>query len=252
VSTDETVGSLTLRIACSHHCPNRCSLIERVQFYSVHADSRDALGAPRSVSVDLPIDATEIVQLVTLSITGARIDYPFGHDQLLLGVTLSRVTHSGTAIPFDRVATKAGLEYSGDNTIPRLSLAAPMSVEPKKHGTTGVTYDSFTSLNFYRPTHLQILTVLLTLLIVLAAAYGVFFRLFTQVIPTVGGLVLGVWGIRSLLVSSYPPDSTGVDLVLEATILFLSLAVGMRAVFFVWPRTHLGRRPTVSESGGSE
>jgi hypothetical protein len=184
--------------------------------------------------------------------TGNLIDYPFDHYQLLLGVTFSRITSSGAAIPFDRAATNAGLELSVDNTIPRQSLAAPASLQPATYRTTGVAYDSVTELNFSRPLYLQILTVLLTLLIVLAAAYGVLFRPFTQIIPTVGGLVLGVWGVRSLLVGSYPPDSTGVDLVLEAAILLLLLAVGVRAVVFMWPRTHLGRHPVASEAAKSD
>jgi hypothetical protein len=248
VSIDEAANTLTLRVTGYHHCATTCSTVERVQFYSVHADPKDSLGAPPSTSVDLPNDASEIDELVSLPITGDLIDYPFDHYQLLLGVTFSKVTKSGAAIPFDRAATKAGLEYSVDNTIPRLSLAQPTSVQPEKYRTTGVSFDSITALNFSRPLYLQILTVLLTMLIVLAAAYGVLFRPFTQIIPTVGGLVLGVWGVRSLLVGSYPPDSTGVDLVLEASILLLLVAIGVRAVFFMWPRTHLGHNSTVVEA----
>lgn len=251
VSISEATDSITLRVTGYHHCPKQCDGVERVQLYSVHADPKGALGAPPSSSVDLPNDASEINQLVTLPMTGNLIDYPFDHYQLLLGVTFSKFTSSGAAIPLDRAATNAGLELSVDNTIPRLSLAAPASLQPATYRTTGVNYDSVTTLNFSRPLYLQILTVLLTLLIVLAAAYGVLFRPFTQIIPTVGGLVLGVWGVRSLLVGSYPPDSTGVDLVLEAAILLLLLAVGVRAVFFMWPRTHLRRRPTTSETSES-
>lgn len=248
VSISETADTMTLRISGFHHCPVRCNEVERVQFYSVHADPSGALGAPPSSSVDLPNGASEIDQLVTLPITGDLIAYPLDHYQLLLGVTFSRVTTSGSTIPIDRAATRAGLEYSVDNTIPRLSLAVPISVRPQKYRTTEVAYDSLTALNFSRPICLQILTVLLTMLIVLAAAYGVLFRPFTQIIPTVGGIVLGVWGIRSLLVGSYPPDSTSVDLVLEASILLLLLVVGVRAVVFMWPHSHLKVAIKVSDS----
>lgn len=248
VSISEATDTMTLRVSGFHHCPERCEEVERVQFYSVHADPSGALGAPPSSSVDLPNDASEIDQLVTLPITGDLINYPFDHYQLLLGVTFSKVTTSGTTILLDRAATKAGLEFSVDNTIPRLSLAVPASVRSETYRTTGVAYDSLTSLNFSRPIYLQILTVLLTMLIVLAAAYGVLFRPFTQIIPTVGGIVLGVWGVRTLLVGSYPADSTGVDLVLEASILLLLLAIGIRAMVFIWPRTHLGRRSKVNDS----
>lgn len=247
VSVSEATDTMTLRVTGFHYCPAKCPVVERVQFYSVHSDPKGALGAPPSSSVDLPSDASEIDQTISLPMTGDLINYPFDRYQLILGVAFSKVTTSGVAVPIDRAATNAGLELSVDNTIPRLTMGAPTSVEPAAYHTTGVTYDSITTMRFSRPLYLQILTVLLTLLIVLAASYGVLFRPFTQIIPTVGALVLGVWGVRSLLVGSYPPDSTGVDLVLEAAILLLLLAVGVRSVFFMWPRTHWGRRSVAGE-----
>lgn len=252
VSINEAAQLVTLRVTGFHNCTSACDEVERVQFYSVHADPSGALGAPPSAAVDFPANSGEIDQQITLPMTGDLIDYPFDHYRLLLGVTFSKVTRSGAVIPFDRAATHASLEYSIDNDIPRVSLAVPTVVSPTTYNTTGVTYDSVTSLNFYRPTYLQILTVLLTLLIVLAAAYGVLFRPFTQIIPTVGGLVLGVWGVRSLLVGSYPPDSTGVDLVLEAAIMLLLLAVVVRAVFFMWPPSLLGQRGPEQGPSGRE
>jgi|GEM_PF-6387117 len=102
-------------------------------------------------------------------------------------------------------------------------------------------------MSFFRPAYLRILAALLTLLIILAAAYGVLFRPLTQIISTVGGLVLGVWRVRSLLVRSYPPDSTGVDLVLETAILFLLVVVALRAAFFMGPKAFIrlnSGRPT--------
>jgi len=248
VSVSEATDTMTLRVTGFHYCPAKCPLVERVQFYSVHSDPQGALGAPPSSSLDLPSDASEIDQTITMPVTGDLISYPFDRYRLLLGVTFSKVTASGVAMPIDRSAANAGLELSVDDTIPRLSMAAPASLKTAAYRTTGVAYDSITTLRFSRPLYLQILTVLLTLLIVLAASYGVLFRPFTQIIPTVGALVLGVWGVRSLLVGSYPPDSTGVDLVLEAAILLLLLAVGVRSLFFMWPRTQWGRRTSVSES----
>jgi hypothetical protein len=246
VTISEVAGSMTMRVTGYHYCPKGCDEVERVQFYSVHADPGGALGAPPSASIDLPVGTSEIDQMVTLPISGNLIDYPFDHYHLLLGITLSKVTKSGTTDPLSRIATNSGLEVSVDNAVPRLSLATPTSVHSSTYPSTRITYDSLTSLNFTRPTYLQILTALLTMLIVLAAAYGVLFRPFTQIIPTVGGLVLGVWGVRSLLVGSYPPDSTSVDLVLEGAILLLLLAIGVRAVFYMWPHTHFTDRATVS------
>jgi hypothetical protein len=64
--------------------------------------------------------------------------------------------------------------------------------------------------------------------------------------------VLGVWGVRSLLVGDYPPDSTGVDLVLEAAILLLLLGVGVRAVIYMLPRSHLKRGSGFNDSNENE
>jgi len=250
VSINEAAQMVTLRVSGFHNCPNGCSQVERVQFFSVHAAPSGALGAPPSATVDLPVDSSEIDQQITLPVAGDLIDYPFDHYSLLLGITFSRVTRFGTAIPIRPSAAHSGLAYSIDDDISRVSLAVPMLLHPGQYDTEGTVYDSVASLNLYRPAYLRILAVLLTLLIVLAAAYGVLFRPFTQIISTVGALVLGVWGVRSLLVGTYPPDSTGVDLVLEAAIFLLLLAVAVRAVQFMWPKTRLGRGRTV-EGGRS-
>ncbi|MBW4077973.1 MAG: hypothetical protein HIU84_05590 [Acidobacteria bacterium] len=57
---------------------------------------------------------------------------------------------------------------------------------------------------------------------------------------------------RLLLVGSYPPDSTGVDLVLEGSILLLLLTVAVRAVAFMMPRAYLSvMRPSTRDERGA-
>ena len=185
------------------------------------------MGAPPFAAVDLPSDSSEIDQQFTLPMTGDLLDYPFDRYRILLGTTFSYVTKAGRTIAFSPSATRTGLDFSINSDIPRITMAAPKLLHAGQYDTAGVSYDSVVALNLYRPAYLRILTVLLTLLIVLAAAYGVLFRPFTQIVPTVGASVLGVWGVRSLLVGSYPPDSTGVDLVLESAILLFLLTIAI-------------------------
>lgn len=241
-SIDETTQTLTLHVTGFHNCPGACPVAERVQLFSVHADPTGALGAPPSATIDLPNNAGEVDQQVTLPVRGSLVDYPFDSYSLLLGVAFSRVSKDGTTTPFTPRAAGAGLAYSIGDDIPRLSLAAPKIAPPAPYDAQGVLYDSVASLTFSRPTYLQILTLDITILIVISAIYGVLFRPFSQIIPTVGGIVLGVWGVRSLLVGSYPPDSTGVDLVLESAIFLILLLVAVRSVLFMWPNTHFGRK----------
>ncbi len=237
ISINEAAQTVTLRVSGFHNCPARCTNVERIHLYSVHANPSGAYGSPPSAVVDLPADSSEVEQQVVLPMSGDLIDYPFDHYRLLLGVAFARVGANGDEIPFSPVAASHALSYSIDNLIPRVAFDPPRFLKPSQYDVIGATYDSVSGIDFYRPAYLRILTVLLTLLIVLATAYGVFIRPFTQIIPTVGGLVLGVWGIRSLLVGGYPPDSTGVDLVLEASILLLLLTVTARAVYYMWPKS---------------
>jgi len=241
ISIDEVAGDVVLRVSGFHNCPTTCTGIQRVQLFSVHADPSGALGPPPSVAINIPADSSEIEQRVTLPISGNLSRYPFDSYKLLLGATFSRVASSGVSTAIPPAAASDQLAFSVSNAIPRVSLGTPRILGAHEYDSTGASYDAVVALNFFRPVYLQILTVLLTLLIVLAASYGVLFRPFTQIVPTVGALVLGVWGVRSLLVGSYPPDSTGVDLVLEGAILLLLFTVAVRGALFMLPRAHLGR-----------
>lgn len=239
---DESAQTVTLRVTGFRNCGYfGCAEPERVQIYSVDAAAKGALGTPPSATVDLPQDSSDIDQDVTLPIRGNLVDYPFDRYHLLLGVSFAHLTAKGVAVPFSLRAAEAGFAYTLDDGLARATMAPPKLLDPRRYDSRGVTYESVAAVSFSRPAYLQIMTLDLTLLIVIAAIYGVVFRPFTQIIPTVGGIVLGVWGVRSLVVGGYPPDSTGVDLVLEAAIFLVLLVVGIRSVMFMWPRTHFAR-----------
>lgn len=242
-SLNEAAQTVTLRVSGFHNCQGGCPDVERVQFFSVHADSAGALGAPPSATIDLPKTSDEVSQQITLPVRGNLVDYPFDHYRLLLGVTFSRVSASGAAVAFSPRAADRQLAYSFGDAIPRASMSAPTLLAPQPYDSPGVRYDSIAGVELSRPAYLQVLNVDLIVLIVIAALYGVAFRPFTQIVPTVGGVVLGVWGVRSLLVGSYPPDSTGVDLVLESAILLVLLVVGVRSVRFMWPNARGRSQP---------
>ncbi len=237
---DETARKLTVRVTGFHNCPAAsCPARERIQLFSVHAEPTGALGAPPSQTIDLPKDSGEIEQEVTLPIDGNLTDYPFDHYTLLLGVAFSRAAPGGKYVPSTVRAAGRALAYTVEDGVPRLTMAQPRILQASDYDRSGVVYDNVVALRFSRPLYLRVLTIDLILLIVISAIYGVIFRPFNQIIPTVGGLVLGIWGVRSLLVGSYPPDSTGVDLVLETAILLVLLVVGVRSIHYMWPNAHL-------------
>src|SRR5207253_11279785 len=69
----------------------------------------------------------------------------------------------------------------------------------------------------------------LVLLVSAAAAYAVFMRPLDQLVLNSGALILGVWGVRSILLGSSVPGITAVDLALSVVILFLLVAITWRS-----------------------
>ena len=92
-------------------------------------------------------------------------------------------------------------------------------------------------MTFSRPLYLKVLTVLLVLLVTAAAAYAVFLRPLSDLVVNSGALVLGVWGIRAVLLGAAVPGITAVNLALSVVILFLLLAFTARTVLYLHARS---------------
>jgi FtsH-binding integral membrane protein len=75
---------------------------------------------------------------------------------------------------------------------------------------------------------MKILTVLLLLLITVSALTAVAMRDVSDLIVGVGSLVIGIWGVRSILVPQPIPVVTSVDLALSVVILFVLLGLLLR------------------------
>src|SRR5947208_16963172 len=116
-------------------------------------------------------------------------------------------------------------------------MDAPVMLAPDSAQKVTAPYrlQSLTVLRFARPLHERVLAVLLVVLIAAAAAYAVFMRPLHDLVINCGGLVLGVWGVRSLLTPG-TASRTLVDLSLSMVILFLLSAISFRALQFLYGR----------------
>ena len=133
------------------------------------------------------------------------------------------------------------------NHIPRLTMDDPLPINAQMvpNGAGVYQYVVLKELTFTRPLYLQILTVLLVLLITAAASYAVFIEPVSQLVVSVGALILGIWGIRTILVGgALLPRLSAVDLSLSIVILFLLIAIAVRMLRVLWERgeLHLPRR----------
>ena len=128
--------------------------------------------------------------------------------------------------------------------LPREYMETPIVGVPTEVQNVNDPYElqSLTVLRFRRPVHERVLAVLLVLLIAAAAAYAVFMRPLHDLVINCGGLVLGVWGVRSLLTPG-TATRTLLDVALSLVILFLLSAITFRALQFLYQRGAFRSRP---------
>ncbi|MGH2602283.1 MAG: hypothetical protein ACRDJ9_23225, partial [Dehalococcoidia bacterium] len=158
------------------------------------------------------------------------------------GIVLQRVLPDGTVQSLSAEEAADRLVATLQVELPRLDMSGPHPVDASRIEATGGTYPFLIvdELTFERSLYLRVLTVLLVLLVAAAASFAVFLRPLNELVIDVGALVIGIWGIRSILVGiDAPPGSSVVDLSLSIVILFLFAAITVRALMFLDERARL-------------
>jgi hypothetical protein len=238
---DEMSGMITLRVSGHHVCSGSCPWTDRLVLFSVplNGESRESL--PPSGSVVLPGGAGEVMQSVQLPVTGQPLRYPFDWYDMRLAIAMQRVYPDGRTETITPADAREHLFLTVQEQIARQSMDPPIAVDPATVQVPGAPYDYLyvRDLRFQRPVYLKVLALLLTLLVTAAAAYAVFLRPLNELVTNSGALVLGVWGIRQILVPGNYYYVTAVDLSLSVVILFLLGAITVRALIFVHDRSGL-------------
>ena len=241
IGLDETAGLITLRVSGHHFCAEACPWNDRLLLFSVPLDGQLHESLPPSGSVTLPGGAGEVMQSVQLPVEGQPLRYPFDWYDLRLAVAMQRVYPDAKTEAVTPTDAREHLYLSVQEQIARQSMEPPVAVEPVSVRVASAPYDYLyvRDLRFQRPVYLKVLAVLLTLLVTAAAAYAVFLRPLNELVTNSGALVLGVWGIRQILVPGNYFYVTAVDLSLSVVILFLLGAITVRALLFVHDRSGL-------------
>lgn len=243
VALDEVRGQATLEVQGYHICEPACEWSDQVRLFSIwdptaYEASMRLEGLPPSVSIVLPPSRYGTTQTVQLPLHGQPVLYPFDSYELRLGIALERLHPDGTTeqLPVDEARGHLFVAIQpllGQEVLdPPVPLA---TVQRASHGAP-VEYVYATRLVFHRLLYLPVLAVLLVLLVAAAALYAVFLRPFQDLLLNVGGLILGIWGIRSILTPSSVTSITALDLSLSVVILFLLGAITVRALFYVRER----------------
>jgi hypothetical protein len=244
VGIDETAPEVTLSVTGDHRCVSACGTGEVLQLFSLSSDPRGSDGSPPARNVEIPATG-EFDDSVVLPVSGDLGNYPFDNYRLLLGVGLAHQTEGGQTVPVAAQTARRQLDVSVDEQLARIDLARPRDVT-SNYRFVGAQVALAVKIDLTRPLYLQVLTFLIVMFIAVAGIYSVATRAFKEVIGTVGVVVLGVWGVRTLLVGNYPPDSTAVDLVLSFLILMILVVVMVRGLHLMW-----GRIGTAPDSVGT-
>jgi hypothetical protein len=247
VGIDPWQELVTLRVAGNHICPPGCNWQDRVVFFSLSPDSLGAEGLPPSATVTLPATDIQVTQTVQLPISSQPIRYPFDVYDLRLAVALQRVGPDNVVHTLTPAEAQGRLFLTIQDRVPLLSMKEPTTIDPASVQTPGVPFDylGVESMVFHRPLWLPVLTILLLLLIAAAAAYAVFLRPWLELIATAGTLVLGIWGIRAVMVANNITYTTTVDLWLALILLFLLGGTTLRVLLALCERNRLRLRRLV-------
>ncbi len=227
-------GTVTLRATGVRVCQTACAGNVRASLVPLPI-SPDEGTSPPSAALAASGNASQVSQGVTLPVSGDPVRYPFDHYRLTMGITGERVDPDGTTEPI-AVADAAGHVFiTLDARLPQIRVTNAQQLPSKRlpAGPDGTPYVAGVRLEFTRPLYLQVLAVLLVLLIASASAVAVFMRPVQGLFLISGALILGVWGVRSILLGFELPGLTAVDFALSAVVLFLLAAIAVRAFLYM-------------------
>mgnify|MGYP000076510707 CR=1 FL=1 len=153
-----------------------------------------------------------------------------------------------------------------ESDVVRLEMLPPVLVEPAtvRSPSDPVAFAVVNKLEWERPVYLRILTVLLIVPIVVSSIFALGMRNLSELVLGIGGIILGIWGLRSVIVQTPLPDVTLVDLLPAFVILMMLLVLTARAArhfFHVsgvadvarqhWPTRRAARSPASSPTTGA-
>jgi hypothetical protein len=241
---DELSRTATLTVSGHRVCGAVCPPTTGT-FFSLGSNAAERRGLPPSAQVTVPGETGTYTFTIELPIDGTPQLYPFDTYTLLLGlvvsVTLPNERQEVVTVP-DRVREFVSLTL--EDQVVRLNMNPPVPIEPASvHSETDpVDFLLVDQLQWHRPTYLRIVTGLLVILISASAIFALGLRTLHELVIGIGGIILGIWGVRSVVVQTQLPDVTLIDLVLAFVMLVLLLALSIRAARYFYVQSGLRRR----------
>lgn len=207
-------------------------------------------GLPPSATMTLQPSDEFYTDTLQLPIQGQPSLYPFDVWRLTLGVIVDRVGADGKLTPLTPEFLRDNVVLTVQNQLPDFLMQPPLRVDPQqvRASSDPVQFAVVQALAFDRPDYLKVLAMILVVLITVSGALALLTRSINDLVLGIGGLILGVWGVRSIMVPQPVPVVTAIDLSLSTVILLLLLGLAIRAAIHFHhhselPWTHRPRPP---------
>lgn len=230
VDLDDSTGQLTLAVSGNRVCPETCPALD-LTFLALDDDADERRGLPPSATLSLASDDLIFSETVQLPLRGQPSLYPFDTYQIWLGVGGIATLPDGSTVELRPGALSGRATVTLQNRIPDMIMDRPTPVPPDAVSAAAdpFAFLAVQEIGFERPAYLKVLAVVLVLLIAVSAAMALFTREVNDLALGIGGLILGVWGIRSILMPQGVSTVTAIDLALSWLILLLLLGLALRA-----------------------
>jgi hypothetical protein len=237
-------GTISLQATAQRRCQPTCPDVVQLTLLTIVSPIGDPTEwLPVSHALTFPAGRDAVSAPVSVPVYGDPLRYPFDHWSFGVIVIPQQQRADGVLEPAEGGDQ---LAISLQSRIPRLVMT-PDPDRASAIAIAAVLLDvppdqvppSLAIFVLERPLYLQVLTVLLVLLVTAAAAYAVFLRPLDQLVINAGALILGIWGVRAILLGTELTVLTVVDLVLMSVILFLLVMITARVLWLVEPRSGL-------------
>lgn len=235
VDLDESSGEVTIAVSGNRNCKAVCPRVDLL-LASLDNDADTRRGLPPSVPMTLMPEDTVFSNSVVLPVRGQPSLYPFDKYRFWLGVGGTATSADGAVTELTPEGVAASAVTTLQNRIPDMIMESPTVVDPEtmRSVTDPYGFQSVNEIVISRPAYLQVLAVVLVILISVSALMALLTRSLNDLALGFGGLILGVWGIRSILMPQSLNTVTAIDLALSWLILLLLLGLGLRmALYFL-------------------
>jgi hypothetical protein len=232
-ATDLDEGTRVVSLTVSGHrvCGAVCPPITGT-FFSLGSDAERRRGLPPSAELTVPGESGTYTFSIQLPVRGTPQRYPFDDYTLLLGLVVSSPRGDrAPAVANDPAIVSRNVLLTLEDQVPQLNMAPPVPVDPEsvRSPSDPVTFLLVDRLEWSRPLYLRILTVILVVLISASGVFALGMRTLGELVLGIGGIILGIWGVRSVVVQTPLPDVTLIDVILGFVILMMLLGLTLRA-----------------------